>query len=295
MVKKLGKGLGDVEGLSAIFGDNVGNVLEDIQKGGKKIEGVSDTTLIPLKDIKPNPYQPRKEFDENKLKELSESIKTHGVFTPILVKKSVKGYELIAGERRLRASKLAQLVEIPSIIVDFNDQQMMEIAYLENIQREDLNAIEEAHALHSMSEKLKLTQEEMAKRIGKSREYVANMMRLLKLPAKIQDFVVKGSLTMGHVRSLLALNDEEDMLLLAKQAIKEKLSVRALEKLVKEIHLPKKNVAKSQGTDFAGVISIMEEKLQTKVMVDEHKVTIHYHGIKDLNRVLEIMNCLEEE
>lgn len=292
---KLGKGLGNMDGLAAIFGENVSDVLEDIQKGGKKMEGISDTTTIPVKDIKPNPYQPRTEFDETKLKELSESIKTHGVFTPILVKKSVVGYELIAGERRLRASKLAELKEIPAIIVDFNDQQMMEVAYLENIQREDLNAIEEAHALSSMSEKLHLTQEELAKRIGKSREYVANMMRLLKLPVKIQNYVVKGELSMGHVRCLLSLKDEEDMLLLAKTAIKEKLSVRALEKAVKEVNEPKVIKEKTKDTSYDNVVKVMEQKLQTKVSVDKNKIVISYHGVKDLNRILEIIDCLDED
>ena len=292
---KLGKGLMDMDGLAAIFGENVSDVLEDIQKGTTKMEGISDTMSLPIRDIKPNPYQPRTEFDETKLKELSESIKTHGVFTPLLVKKSVLGYELIAGERRLRASKMANLTEIPAIVVDFNDQQMMEVAYLENIQREDLNAIEEAHALASMSEKLNLTQEELAKRIGKSREYVANMMRLLKLPEKIQNYVVKGDLSMGHVRSLLSLKDEENMMILAKNAIKEKMSVRALEKAVKEAGQPKVKKEKTRDTSYDYVTRIMEEKLQTKVSVDKNKTTISYHGVNDLNRLLEIIHCLEEE
>ena len=292
---KLGKGLMDMDGLAAIFGENVSDVLEDIQKGTTKMEGISDTMSLPIRDIKPNPYQPRTEFDETKLKELSESIKTHGVFTPILVKKSVLGYELIAGERRLRASKMANLTEIPAIVVDFNDQQMMEVAYLENIQREDLNAIEEAHALASMSEKLNLTQEELAKRIGKSREYVANMMRLLKLPEKIQNHVIKGELSMGHVRSLLSLKDEENMLLMAKNAIKEKMSVRALEKAVKETQQPKVKKEKVKDTSYDAVVKTMEAKLQTKVVVDKNKITISYHGVQDLNRILEILDCLEEE
>lgn len=291
---KLGKGLMDMDGLAAIFGENVSDVLEDIQKGTTKMEGISDTTAIPVKEIKPNPYQPRTEFDETKLKELSESIKTHGVFTPILVKKSVRGYELIAGERRLRASKMANLEEIPAIIVDFNDQQMMEVAYLENIQREDLNAIEEAKALSMMSDKLHLTQEELAKRIGKSREYVANMMRLLKLPEKIQNHVVKGELSMGHVRALLSLKDEENMMLMAKSAIKEKMSVRALEKAVKDAQQPKVKKVKVVDPSYDAVAKTMEAKLQTKVVVDKNKITISYHGVKDLNRILELLDCLEE-
>lgn len=296
MAKKLGKGLDDLEGLSAIFGDSVNDVLEDIQKGNKKMDGVSDTTSIPLKDIKANPYQPRKEFDQAKLEELSESIKTHGVFQPILVKKTVKGYELIAGERRLRASKMAGLKEIPAIIVEFNDQQMMEIALLENIQREDLNVIEEAQALSKMSDKLGYTQEELAKRIGKSREHVTNTLRLLKLPTKIQDYVVKKQLSMGHVRSLLALDSEEDMLLVAKQAIKEKLSVRAVEKLVKDyMHPETKKQTKAKDTTYDHVSKLVQDKLQTKVNIDANKIVITYHGNDDLNRILELIDCLEEE
>lgn len=296
MAKKLGKGLEDLEGLSAIFGEGVNDVLEDIQKGNKKIDGVSDTISIPVNEIKANPYQPRKEFDETKLKELSESIKTHGVFTPILVKRAVKGYELIAGERRLRASKLAQLKEIPAIIVDFNDQQMMEVALLENIQREDLNVIEEAHAYTKMLDKLGYTQEELAKRIGKSREHVTNTLRLLKLPTKIQEYVMSKQLTMGHVRSLLSLDNEEDMLMVAKQAIKDKLSVRAIEKLVKDFMTPKaKKVEKQKDTSLVNVEKLIQDKLQTKVNVESNKIVITYHGVDDLNRILELLDCLEED
>lgn len=295
MGRKLGKGLDDIDGLSAIFGENVSEALEDIQRGSKKMAGISDATTVAVKDIKPNPYQPRLEFDKGKLQELSDSIKTHGVFQPILIKKTVKGYELIAGERRLRASKLAGLKEIPAIIVEFDDKQMMEIALLENIQRENLNAIEEAKAFSKMMDKFDYTQEALAGRVGKSREYVANMLRLLKLPTTIQDYVVDKKLTMGHVRSLLSLEKEEDMLLVAKQAIKEKLSVRAIENLVKEYLHPKKKVVKGKDTSFENVVAIMQDKLQTKVEVNANQIVIKYHGVEDLNRILECMNCLEEE
>lgn len=295
MARKLGKGMDDIQGLSAIFGESVSDVLEDIQNSGKKIEGISDTTLIPVKEIKPNPYQPRTDFDEDKLNELSESIRTHGVFTPILVKKAVKGYELIAGERRLRASKIAQLEEIPAMIVDFDDQQMMEIALLENIQRENLNVIEEAKAFSKLIDKMGYSQEELAKRIGKSREHVTNTLRLLKLPAKIQDYVINHQLSMGHVRALLSLDREEDMVLVAKQAIKEKLSVRAVEALVKEMKQPKGKIKKEVDHTYDHVIEIVREKLQTKVLIDDKQIVIKYHGTDDLNRILELMDCLEEE
>lgn len=295
MAKKLGKGLDELEGLSAIFGENVSEALEDIQRGSKKISGISDATNIATKDIKPNPYQPRLEFDKGKLQELSDSIKTHGVFQPVLVKKSIQGYELIAGERRLRASKLAGLKEIPAIVVEFDDKQMMEIALLENIQRENLNAIEEAKAFAKMMDKFDYTQEALASRVGKSREYVANLLRLLKLPNAIQDYVVSKKLTMGHVRSLLSLENEKDMLLVAKQAIKEKLSVRAIEKLVKDSLSPKKKAVKEKDVSFDGVITLLEGKLQTKVEVNANQIIIKYHGVDDLNRILEVMQCLEEE
>ena len=287
--QKLGKGL------SAIFGENVDNILEDIQQG--KVEGVSDTTLIDVKKIKPNPYQPRKEFDKGALEELAQSIATHGVFTPILVKEAIKGYELVAGERRLRASKLAGLKEIPAIIVEFNDQQMMEISLLENIQREDLNVIEEALALANLIEKLGYTQEQLAKQIGKSREYVTNTLRLLKLPEKVQQYVVNKKLTMGHARALLALEDKEDILLVAKQTINEKLSVRAVEKLVKDVKNPYVNKKKKEDkiTAYEGVIKLIQEKLQTKVVVDDTQINIKYQGVEDLNRILEILGLLEEE
>ena len=193
----------------------------------------------PIDDVRPNPYQPRKTFDEGRLRELADSIRQHGVFTPILVKRSLGGYELIAGERRLRAGRLAGIKKIPAIEMEFDDQQMMEIALLENIQREDLNAIEEAKAYEKLIQKVGYTQEELARRIGKSREHVANMMRLLKLPVRLQQHVTAHELSMGHVRALLSLEDEALMEEVAQKAIREQMSVRAVEKLVKGMVQPK--------------------------------------------------------
>ncbi len=295
MSKRLGKGLDDLEGLAAIFGSDVNDVLDDIQKGHTKVEGVSDTTKLLVKEIKANPYQPRTNFDEQALQELKESIALHGVFTPILVKKAIKGYELIAGERRLRASKLAGLTEIPAMIVDFDDTQMMEIALLENIQRENLNAIEEAQALSNLLSKLSYTQEELAKRVGKSREYVANMLRLLKLPKIIQEYVVNKQLSMGHVRALLGLSSEETMILVAKKAIQEKMSVRAVEAYTKQLNEPVVKVVKAKDHTYDGVMNLMQNKLQTQVKIEKQKITISFSDTNDLNRILEIMDCLEEE
>ena len=181
------------KGLSSIFGQDVSKVLDDIQNGDMEVES-QEQSKIPIDEIRPNPYQPRKVFDEDALKELSSSIKQHGVFTPILVKKSIQGYDLIAGERRLRASKLAGLKDIPAIIVDFDDQEMMEIALLENIQREDLNVIEEAKAYEKLIQRLNYTQEQLAHRVGKSREHITNLLRLLKLPEDVQEYVVNKQL-----------------------------------------------------------------------------------------------------
>ena len=284
-------GLG--KGLDAIFGGNVSEMLEDIQQGNIEV-GNGSKFEINVKDIKPNPYQPRKKFDEEKLKELAESIKTHGVFTPILVKKSVQGYELIAGERRFRACKLAKVNKIPAIVMDFDDQQMMEIALLENIQRENLNVIEEAQGYAKLIEKLGYTQEALANRIGKSREHVANLLRLLKLPKKIQDYVMNKQLTMGHVRAILPLETKEDMELVAKKAIDEKMSVRAVEALVKKMLHP--TVAKvKENSIYKPVQQRLQEKLQTQVKVDDKQIIIRYVNNDDLNRILEILDCLEEE
>ena len=192
MAKKSEARLG--KGLAAIFGEDVSEVLEDIQQG-KSDTNVSGRFEVAVEEVRPNPYQPRKSFDDARLQELAQSIRQHGVFTPILVKKSVGGYELIAGERRLRASKLAGLKKIPAILMEFDDQQMMEIALLENIQREDLNAIEEAKAYEKLIKKLGYTQEELASRIGKSREHVTNTLRLLKLPVSLQGYVMNHQLT----------------------------------------------------------------------------------------------------
>ena len=225
------------KGLSAIFGEDVNNVLEDIQQG--KTEVHEDSKFeVAVKDVKPNPYQPRKNFDDDKIQELADSIRLHGVFTPILVKKAVKGYELIAGERRLRASKVAGLKTIPAILMELDHQQMMEIALLENIQREDLNAIEEAQGYEKLIKKLDYTQEELAKRIGKSREHVANMLRLLKLPKAVQQYVIDKQLSMGHVRALLGIKDATQIEDVAKKA-KEMGSTRATASMDKAAELGK--------------------------------------------------------
>lgn len=211
---------------------NLQDAIQTIEEQSSSIQ----TTDIPIKRLIPNPYQPRKHFDEEKLNELAGSIKEHGVFQPIIVKKKDDNYQIVAGERRYRASLIANLEKIPAIIVDFTEQQMMEIALLENIQRENLNAIEEAQAYHEMMDKLKLTQEQLSHRVGKSRAHVANTVRLLKMPQQLQDYVLEGALTMGHIKPLITI-DETQALNIARRAINEKLSVREVENLVKVIKL----------------------------------------------------------
>ena len=224
--KKLNKGL------DAIFGGDITSLIDDIEHNTPE----SSQEKIKLDEIRPNPYQPRKVFDEQALNELALSIQEHGIFQPVILKKSVQGYEIVAGERRCRAARMAHLEEVPAIIVDFSDQQMMEIALLENIQRENLNSIEEAKAYQMMMERLNLKQDELAKRIGKSRSYIANTLRLLQLPEMIQNYVLEGKITMGHARCLITLPQEKAESLAAR-CIEEGLSVRDVENIVKGIEL----------------------------------------------------------
>ena len=282
------------KGLSSIFGQDVSKVLDDIQNGDMEVER-QEQSKIPVDEIRPNPYQPRKVFNDEALKELSSSIKQHGVFTPILVKKSIQGFDLIAGERRLRASKLAGLKDIPAIIVDFDDQEMMEIALLENIQREDLNVIEEAKAYEKLIQRLGYTQEQLAHRVGKSREHITNLLRLLKLPEDVQEYVVSKQLSMGHVRALLGLKTEANMRKVAKQAIDQGLSVRKVEQIVKD-KKKKKTIEKPKEDIYVKAAKEkLQEFFQTSVSISKNAISIHYENKEDLNRILELLNLVEEE
>lgn len=282
------------KGLNSIFGQDVSKVLEDIQNGDVKTDKQEQTKIM-ISQIRPNPYQPRKIFDDEALKELSQSIKQHGVFTPILVKKSIQGYDLIAGERRLRASKLAGKDDIPAIIVDLNDQEMMEIALLENIQRENLNGIEEAKAYEQLIQRLNYTQEQLANRVGKSREHITNTLRLLKLPEDVQEYVVQKKLSMGHVRALIGLKDEHMIRKIAKQAIDQGLSVRKVEQLVKDLQHKKESDKRPEENIFIKEAkNKLEEYFQTSVKVSEHSISIHYENEEDMNRILELLNLIEE-
>ena len=286
---RLGRGLG------AIFGDDISSALEDIQKGtGSDFGGVK--TRLSVDIIRTNPYQPRRNFDEEKLEELATSIKTHGLFTPILVRETNKGYELVAGERRLRAAKIAGLEEISAIVVEFDDSEMMEIAIIENVQREDLDVIEEASAYKLLIDRLDLTQEDVAKRMSKSRSHVANLLRLLRLPASVQAMVSEKKLSMGHVRPLITLEDDKEIESIAREIFDKKLSVRETEKLIQMRNEPETS-PKEQITEdtskFEYVVNLMENKLQTRINITSKQVSIHFSDDEDLNRILELLNLID--
>lgn len=252
-----------------------------------------EITEIKLDELMSNPYQPRKVFDDEALKELSDSIKEHGVFQPIIVKKSIKGYNIIAGERRAKASIMAGKTTIPAIIRDFSDEEMMQVALLENLQREDLTAIEEAKAYKSIIEELKLTQEDLAKKLGKSRSHITNMLGLLRLPLNVQDMVLYNKISMGHARVLSKLENHDEIEDLANKIIEQNLSVRELEELssksdYKKVVNIKPRVSKTK--EYKYVETAMKDKLGTKVSISENKIKISFVSPEDLNRILEILN-----
>lgn len=251
---------------------------------------------LKLDELRVNPYQPRKKFDDEALNELALSIKEHGVFQPIIVKKSIKGYEIIAGERRCRASRIAGKETIPAIIRNFTDEQMMEIALLENLQRENLSAIEEAVAYKSMLEKLNLTQDELAKKVGKSRSHITNILGLLRLPNEVQQMVIRNEITMGHARAISKLDSQNEMINLANQIVNEKLPVREVEKISQkeEVHKRVEQKRKTESTnEYKYVEDMLRDKLDTKVKIKDNKIEICFNNVNDLNRILEILDVKE--
>ena len=248
---------------------------------------------IKLAELRSNPYQPRKYFDEGALKELANSIKEHGVFQPIIVKKSIKGYEIIAGERRVKASKIAGKETIPAIVREFSDKDMMEIALLENLQRENLNAIEEANAYKKLQDNLELTQEDLAKHLGKSRSHITNMLGLLKLPSEVKDLIMTNKLTMGHARALSKMESKEQIINLANKIVDDKLSVRQLESITADEKYDKVNKIKKHkvvDNTYSSLEEFLCETLGTKVKIRNNKIDISFASNEDLNRILEILN-----
>ncbi len=253
----------------------------------------ADIKMIPIDEIRSNPYQPRIHFDETALQELADSIKEHGVFEPIIVKKSIKGYELVAGERRTKASKLAGLDSIPAIVKDFDDQAMMEIALLENIQRENLSPIEEAQAYKNFMIKMQMTQDEIAKRFGKSRSHITNLLGLLSLPQDVQNDVINGNISMSHARVLSKLESDEQIVDLSNKIKSDGLSVRDLEDMSRtEVVLKKKHniKVKEVSTRYKIYESTLRDLTGNKVLVANGKVIIPFDSDADLDRVMEILN-----
>ncbi|OCL28448.1 chromosome partitioning protein ParB [Orenia metallireducens] len=280
-------------GLNALISTPDSNLVEGDDSQIKKIN---------LDSIEPNPYQPRKTFNQEELEELTHSIKEHGLIQPIIVRKakSGSGYQIVAGERRYRASKNLNLKEIDAIITDIDEQQMMEIALIENLQRKDLNPIEEAEAYQQLIDTFNLVQAELAKRVGKSRSSIANSLRLLKLPDKIKEYVSRGTLAMGHARTLLAIEDIDLQKEVANQIIEKELSVRETERLIKglknktsESKSKKKAVTKKDPN-----VTIVEERLRgilgTKVAIQsgkkKGKIVIEYYSNDDLFRIIEVLD-----
>lgn len=282
--KALGRGLEQLFNDEGLNFDTIENsIIEEAKTNDQIVE-------IDLSELRANPYQPRKNFDEEALNELASSIKEHGVFQPIIVKKSIKGYEIIAGERRFRASKLAGMQTIPAIVKDFSDEEMMQIALLENLQRENLTSIEEAKAYKSIIESMNITQDELAKKVGKSRSHVTNILGLLKLPASVQDMVLYNKLSMGHARVLSKLDDPKIVEDLAQRVIIEDLSVRKLESLVYDNEEKEVKTKKSSNNEYKYMENFLKEKLGTNVKINNNKISIKFSNVQDLNRILEIMN-----
>ena len=285
MKKALGKGLEELFSTEVLDFDTFeSNIMENATTN--EIQDIS------VNEIRPNPYQPRKSFNEDALRELSESIKNHGVFQPIIVKKGIRGYDLIAGERRLRASKMAGLDKIPAIVKDFSDDEMREIALLENIQRENLTAIELAWAYKGIIDNLDIRQEDLALRIGKSRSHITNTLGLLNLPEEVQKMILNGELSMGHARVLSKMEDESKITDLAKKIMSEGLSVHEIEEISKDEEIKKRVpiTRRERNTDYTNVENELRDILGTKVKVDNKKINIYFENVNDLNRILEIMN-----
>ncbi|KUP09374.1 plasmid partitioning protein ParB [Bacillus coahuilensis p1.1.43] len=263
------------------------------------VEDTTDETvkLIPLNEIRPNPYQPRKVFDQDAIEELKSSILQHGVLQPIILRKTIKGYEIVVGERRYRASKEAKLSSIPAVVRELSDQQMMELALLENLQREDLSPIEEGAAYQQLMQRLDVTQEELAKRLGKSRPHIANHVRLLSLPGSIQQLISDGTLSMGHGRALLGLKKKDKLQAVTKKVVDERLNVRQLEQLIQGLNenvsrettkeTPKKDVFIKERESF------LRERFGTTVHIKQSakkgKIEIEFFSKDDLDRILELL------
>ncbi len=284
--RALGKGLEELFNNEQIDFDKIEEKIVESTPKDQIVE-------INLDELRSNPYQPRKNFDEEKLNELALSIKEHGVFQPIIVKKStVRGYEIIAGERRVKASRMAGLTKIPAIVRDFTDSDMMEIALLENLQRENLNSIEEASAYKKLIDTLNITQDELAKRLGKSRSHITNMLGLLTLPEEVKNLISENKLSQSHARVLSKIDDKEKIDEFVDLILNKGLNVRQIEELSQGKDVTKKhkiNVTHKEN-EYSQLEDSISEKLGTRVKVKKNKIEISFTNNNDLNRILEIMN-----
>ncbi|MEB1808239.1 MAG: ParB/RepB/Spo0J family partition protein [Bacillaceae bacterium] len=279
----MAKGLG--KGLQAFFPEAANEKEEKVQE-------------IKVKDLRPNPYQPRKNFSQKSIEELKESIQNHGILQPLIARKSIKGYEIVVGERRYRAAIEAGLETVPVVIRDLSEEKMMELALIENLQREDLNPIEEAMAYEKLMQHMQVTQEQLAIRLGKSRPHVANHLRLLQLPNVVQQFIQDGKLSMGHGRALLGLKDKSSLSRLLEKVLQEKLSVRELEKLVQRINENVSRETKKENDTKSPFVKSSEESLRnffgTSVTIKKGKrkgkIEIDFFSEDDLERILVLLD-----
>lgn len=290
------RGLGT--GLEALFSNSEidmgkiseGNLEETEEKG---------IALIDINDIKPNEKQPRKNFDEAKLDELANSIKEHGLIQPVILRKASRGYEIVAGERRWRACRKAGFKEIPSIIKELTDEENMLVAIIENMQREDLDPIEEAEGLNQMIDTFGLTQEEVSKSVGKSRPYITNALRLLKLPEEVRNFLSQGKLSVGHARAIAGVTDSSRQIELAQYTVEHELSVREIEKLIKEGNLQKNKAPRRKAEKSPDVKQVEEDLKQimgTKVTLSQKgkkgRIEIEYYSKEELERLIGMLKTI---
>lgn len=293
------KGLG--KGLDSMIPEKVEKIKPEASK--KQEENVSRETLININEIEPNKDQPRKNFDEDTIQELADSIKQYGVIQPLILQKRDNYYVIVAGERRWRAAKVAGLKKIPAIIKDYSPQEIMEIALIENLQREDLNPIEEAIAFQNLIKEFNLKQDEVAERVSKSRVAVTNSMRLLKLDLKVQQMLIDGMISSGHARTLLAIEDSELQYQAALKVFDEKLSVRETEKLIKSILSEKEEIKKETAItkEDSFIYRDLEEKMKkiigAKVCIKKKannngRIEIEYYSTEELERIIEIFESI---
>lgn len=284
MMASNNRGLG--KGINAFFPNN-------------EVEEESTLQEIKIKDLRPNPYQPRKVFTEEAIQDLKASIEEHGIIQPLIVRKGLKGYDIVAGERRYRAAIEAKLKTVPAVVKKLSDKQMMQVALIENLQREDLNPIEEAVAYKKLMEELDLTQEELAKRLGKSRPHIANHLRLLQLTPAIQKIISEGKLSMGHGRALLGLKDKSKLSAVVDKVIKEELNVRALESLIQKLNqnVPRETLKKEKiklDPILKDKENYLKQRFGTSVQIKpskkgKGKIEIEFYSGEDLTRVLELL------